>query len=168
MLSNTKKTIKKLRKIAKKQIKPLFLLLTILMFAFPDTGYAMEDHQAELIGPVAAEVISAYYPAGLPDSSQPRIKKTMKIIVTAYNSELGQTDSTPWTTASGTTCRDGVVAANFLPIGAIVRFPDVYGDKEFRVEDRMNARYYYRADIWMADHSEAVKFGAKYLKIEVL
>ena len=92
----------------------------------------------------------------------------MTIMVTAYNSLPEQTDDTPFITASGTRTRDGIIAANFLPIGAIVRFPDVYGEKEFIVEDRMNKRYYYKADIWMAEKQDALNFGAKVLKIEIL
>lgn len=98
----------------------------------------------------------------------PKVKSVDRIMVTAYNSEVGQCDSNPFITASGTWTRDGVVASNFYTIGTQVRFPDVFGDKVFTVEDRMNARYSKRVDIWMPDHGEAVKFGAKYLKIEVL
>jgi 3D (Asp-Asp-Asp) domain-containing protein len=92
----------------------------------------------------------------------------MRVVVTSYNSEPGQTDSTPFITASGSRTRDGVVAANFLPFGTIVRFPEVFGDKEFVVEDRMNKRYYYRADIWMENKQDSIDFGAKYLEIEIL
>ena len=139
------------------------------MFAYPNAGYADPNNQGDAMGPMAAVTISAYHGDNtLPDIGPRPVRRSLKIVVTAYNSEPGQTDSTPWITASGTTCRDGVVAANFLPIGARVRFPEVYGNKEFIVEDRMNARYYYRADIWMADHAEAVRFGAKVLKVEVL
>ena len=49
-----------------------------------------------------------------------------------------------------------------------MRFPDVYGDKEFRVEDRMNKRYYYQMDIWMVEHADAVQFGSQFLKMEIL
>jgi len=45
--------------------------------------------------------------------------------------------------------------------------PDLFGDKEFTVVDRMNARYNYRADIWMREVASAKKFGVKYTTIEV-
>ncbi len=93
--------------------------------------------------------------------------RIMKVPVTAYSSEVGQTDSTPFTTASGTTVRDGVVAANFLPIGTHVKFPDLYGEKVFVVEDRMNARYWKHMDIWMPETSEAKNFGLQWTTIEV-
>lgn len=92
----------------------------------------------------------------------------MWLFVTAYSSTVDQTDSSPFITASGTRVRDGIIAANFLPIGAKVRFPNIYGDKLFVVEDRMNSRYYYRADIWMPSRWEAKQFGLKNTLIEII
>ena len=92
---------------------------------------------------------------------------TMTVPATAYNSEVGQTDSTPFITASGTHVRHGVLAANFLPIGTRVKIPEIYGDQVFIVEDRMNARYHKKVDIWMENHSDAIVFGSKNIKIEV-
>lgn len=103
----------------------------------------------------------------LPVADNREAPRTMKISVTAYNSEVGQTDSTPFHTADGTHVRDGIVAANFLPLGTRVKFPELYGDKEFVVKDRMNARYYYRADIWMAEKPDAIQFGHQYTTIEI-
>lgn len=93
---------------------------------------------------------------------------TTRIIVTSYNSVPEQTDSTPFITASGTHVRDGVVASNYLPIGTRVRFPDVFGSKIFIVEDRMNARYDKKIDIWSDDLQFSKNFGVRYLKMEVL
>lgn len=106
--------------------------------------------------------------AFLPLEGEPRIVREHWLTVTAYSSEPRQTDSTPFTTAWITPVRDGVVALNFLPKGSMVRFPDLYGDKVFYVEDRMNVRYPYRADIWMYTREEAVGFGLKYLRMEEL
>jgi|GEM_PF-2339715 len=89
--------------------------------------------------------------------------------MTAYNSEVGQTDSTPFITANGTRVRDGIVAANFLKFNTRIRIPELYGDKIFVVTDRMNKRYTSRVDIWMQKKSAARKFGVKHkIKIEVL
>ena len=93
--------------------------------------------------------------------------RTIKISVTAYNSVPWQTDSTPFNTADGTHVRDGIVAANFLPLGTRVKFPELYGDKEFVVKDRMNPRYRYRADIWMESIPDANTFGHNYTAIEI-
>jgi len=90
------------------------------------------------------------------------------ISVTAYTSEIWQTDSSPFTTANGSIVHDGVIACNFLRHGTKVRFPDYFGDKIFEVKDRMNSRYYYKADIWMDDKAEAKIFGRRTLKMEIL
>lgn len=91
-----------------------------------------------------------------------------QVYVTAYSSTPDQTDSTPFITASNTHVRDGIVAANFLPFGTKIRIPAIYPDKIFVVEDRMNARYNHRADIWFSTRQEAVNFGIKWLDIEIL
>lgn len=102
------------------------------------------------------------------ESTEPRVIAERYVTTTAYSSEPRQTDGTPFTTAWITPVRDGVVAANFLPLGTLVRFPDDFGDKIFVVEDRMNARYKYRVDIWMHKTAVARKFGVQYLRMEVL
>ena len=89
--------------------------------------------------------------------------------LSAYNSFEEQCDASPYATAIGSLSRDGIVASSpNLPIGTRVRFPDYFGDKEFRVEDRMNTRYENNIDIWMESHSDALKFGRRYAKIEVV
>ena len=94
-------------------------------------------------------------------------KRTVSVSVSAYSSEEGQCDSTPFITASNKHVRHGIVAANFLPFGTKIRFPDLYGDEIFVVEDRMNARYDKNVDIWMEETAEAWKFGRKTTKIEI-
>ncbi len=94
-------------------------------------------------------------------------QKTMYVTVTAYSSTNGQTDGTPYLTAFSTPVRDGIVAANFLPVGTVVRFPDKFGEKLFVVEDKMDERYSMQVDIWMSDQEEAKKFGIQYLKMEI-
>lgn len=93
--------------------------------------------------------------------------------VTAYNSEVAQCDSTPCITADGfNVCehnQEDVIATNILPFGTKVMFPELFGDRVFTVHDRMNAKYSYRADIWMKNHSDAIQFGANYnIKMVVL
>ncbi|MBU4466595.1 3D domain-containing protein [Patescibacteria group bacterium] len=94
-------------------------------------------------------------------------KKTMQVTVTAYSSTNGETDETPYHTAIGTFVRDGIVAANFLPIGTVIRFPDKFGEKLFIVEDRMDERFGLQVDIWMSNQEEAKKFGIQYMKMEI-
>jgi len=94
-------------------------------------------------------------------------KKTMNVTVSAYSSTKDQTDGDPYLTALGTPVRDGIVAANFLPIGTVVRFPDKFGEKIFVVEDRMHEKYGLQVDIWISNQEEAKKFGIQYLKMEI-
>lgn len=150
------------------RISTLFVLA--IFFAFPNitSSKNLKDNSDSLM-PIARETISSYYDGPtLPEIPRREPRRTMRVVVTSYNSEPGQTDDTPFITASGSRTRDGVVAANFLPFGTIVRFPEVFGDKEFVVEDRMNKRYYYRADIWMENKQDSIDFGAQYLEIEIL
>ena len=111
-----------------------------------------------------------------PDSTARDPRKVIMVVATAYNSEPGQTDDTPCITANGhdlcdtyaTYGADNTIAANFLPIGTTVRFPDLYGDKVFVVRDRMNARYGYgRIDMWLPVKADAKIFGVKRLTMEI-
>jgi len=109
----------------------------------------------------------------LPQTIDKKLKviKTYSVPVTAYNSEPGQTDSTPCITANGfNLCQnneENVIAANFLPFGTMVKFPQYSGDTIYTVQDRMNKRYAYRADIWMKSKANAYQFGKRYLSMEV-
>lgn len=88
-------------------------------------------------------------------------------VATAYNSLSWQTDDSPWITASGTRCKEGVIAANHLPFGTKVLI-EGFGDQVFVVEDRMNRRYKKRIDIWMREYNDALKFGKRKIKYYVL
>ena len=94
------------------------------------------------------------------------VKRTKLVLVTAYSSTVDQCDSTPFITANGTHVHDGTVAANFLKFGTKVRFPSLYGDKIFTVEDRMKSNY--KVDIWFPTRQEALNFGAKRVEMEIL
>lgn len=83
----------------------------------------------------------------------------INVIVTAYSSTPDQTDNSPFVTASNKRVRDGIVAANFLPFGTVVKFPTLFGDKEFIVEDRMKSNT--KVDIWFADRESALRFGIR-------
>ncbi len=98
---------------------------------------------------------------------QYKVAYSSSVIATAYNSLPNQTDDSPWTTASGTRCRTGVIASNHLPIGTKVMI-EGFGDKVFTVEDRMNKRYRQRIDIWFRDYRQARRFGVKKVKYYVL
>ncbi|MFA7245087.1 MAG: hypothetical protein WC070_02805 [Candidatus Magasanikbacteria bacterium] len=115
--------------------------------------------------------------ASFPDIEDAEPRKIVMAVMTAYSSDVGQTDSTPCIPADYkyNLCENyekfgeqNTIAANFLPLGTKVRFPDLYVDKIFVVRDRMNARYGYgRGDIWMPTRNEAVNFGVKRVKMEI-
>lgn len=97
-----------------------------------------------------------------------KVVKTYDVRATAYSSTPDQTDDTPFITASGTYVRDGIIAANFLPFGTQIRIPEIYGEKVFTVEDRMNKRYWHHVDIWFPERSLAKAFGAQRVIIEIV
>ena len=106
-------------------------------------------------------------PVNLP--SPEIVVKKMKVIATAYSSSPEETDETPFVTANGTQVKEGIIANNLLPFGTKIRIPEIYGDKVFIVEDRMNWRKgYYHVDIWFPSKEEAKIFGAQKTLIEVL
>lgn len=88
------------------------------------------------------------------------------VVVTAYSSTQDQTDETPFITATGSHTRDGVIAANFLPFGTRVKFPTLYEDKIFVVEDRMKNNH--KVDIWFSTREEALEFGIRKLPMIIL
>ena len=97
------------------------------------------------------------------------VKKTVKMMVTAYSSTPDQTDDTPFITASGARVEDGIIANNMLPFNTKVRIPELFGDKVFVNKDRMHQRKgNFHADVWMASTLDAKNFGAKIATVEVL
>jgi len=91
-----------------------------------------------------------------------------KMWVTAYTSSPEETDDTPHVTAMGSKTRDGIVATNMLPFGTRVKFPSLFGEKIFVVEDRMHPRKKNFIDIWMPEKKEALRFGIAYADVLVL
>lgn len=95
--------------------------------------------------------------------------KKIKVVVTGYSSTPEETDDTPFITASGKVVEEGVVAANFLEFGTKIRFPELFGEKIFIVEDRMHQRFNEgRIDIWFSTKEEAKNFGVKETIIEII
>ncbi len=108
-------------------------------------------------------------PLSNPANPPLKVVKTIDTIITAYSSTPGQTDDTPFTTASNKDVRDGIVANNYLPFGTQIRIPELYGDKIFVVEDRMSwKKGNYHFDIWFSNYEQALIFGAERTYIEVL
>lgn len=141
-------------------------LFFVLPSAARATAGAMEVTRATSLEVAAMQNVTKPY-GTLPVAGLGKPTYTMKVTATAYNSTPEQCDDTPFITASGTQVRPGVIAANFLPIGTMIKIPAYFGDQVFTVEDRMNPRYDKRIDIWMAEHSDARQFGVRTVAIEV-
>jgi len=99
------------------------------------------------------------------NNSSYRANKSFYVTVTGYSSTPDQCSGNPFITASGIRVHSGTLACNFLPFGTKVRFPE-YSKRIFIVEDRMG--YSRRADIWFSSRSEALKFGKRRLRMEIL
>jgi len=150
----------------------LGMLLAFTIGVFPILGIEPSLEPALLeqpplpIGELSFSQLNALLP--VPSPTPERVVRTINVVVTAYSSTPEQTDDTPFITASGSRVREGIVAANFLPMGTKIKLPDIYGDKIFVVEDRMHPRKKYMVDIWFASFQEAKEFGAKLTYVEVL
>jgi 3D (Asp-Asp-Asp) domain-containing protein len=96
---------------------------------------------------------------------------------TAYNSTPGQTDSSPFITATGTRVRSGVVALSRdllgrFPYGTRITIEDLSGGysnflrgRVFVVEDTMHPRIGNTVDVWMGSRGEAMAWGARNIRI---
>lgn len=137
--------------------------------------HQIQEIQASIgseIGQDALINVKSFFSEKLPENKNLEIKWSKKYVITAYNSEAGQTDGSPCITANNfNVCEHGIedtIAANFLPFGAKVKIPELFGDKVFVVRDRMNKRHRERVDVWMLERSDAINFGVKLARIDVL
>ena len=140
----------------------LALILALISIIF-DTSFP-QLAQAQGADWSGAEIIGQ-----LPLAQEREATRPMKVILTAYSSTPGQTDSTPFITANGKQVYDGLIAANWLPFGTRVKFPELLGDKIFTVNDRMHQRFGRgRVDLWLDAPLDKVKaFGVKKVIMEI-
>ena len=176
--------MKTLRKIRRQKTDIIVLMVLVFEFMFPHYTLAQTSEKTSIMVPnlVVRAVDQVIEDIGLTEANasvaliapirEYEVVNTYKVPITAYSSTVDQTDSTPCLTANDfDLCahnQEDVIAANFLPFGTKVRIPEYFGDRIFTVQDRMNARYYYRADIWMKDRASAVTWGIRYTTIEVV
>ena len=144
-----------------------FISLAILLNAtlIPNLGLQSQAQELGAIPVFEIDIANTSFAAKTPFEEGVR---RVTAHLTAYSSTPDQTDDTPFTTAAGTRVRDGVVAANFLPLYTRIKIPEVFGEKVFVVEDRMARRFQDRVDIWFPDRASARKFGIKKAEIVVL
>lgn len=151
-----------------------FLVLAVLVEFFYPQHFVRAAHlvdplnqSSDLEQKIEIDLDREYNGASLPAVQESKPRAIISVMVTAYSSTPDQTDHDPFTTAWGTKVKDGIAASNFLPLGAYIKFPEMYGDKFFRIEDKMNQRYDYKIDIWMTHRRDAKEFGAKVLRVEI-
>jgi 3D (Asp-Asp-Asp) domain-containing protein len=99
--------------------------------------------------------------------SAPSQDNQLWVTITAYSSDPNQTDETPFETASGAYVREGIIAANFLKFGTKVRIPELFGDREFVVKDRLHSKFSDRIDVWMPSSEQAKQFGRQYALVKI-
>lgn len=142
------------------------LILTIMTFLSLSSGGLSVAAETSPIVDVSNPKVFAS--ASLADNSVIQVKSRRNVTITAYSSRPEETDDTPFITASGKHVADGIVAANWLPLGTKVRIPKLFGDKVFTVEDRMARKNAEKLDIWFESTKEARIFGVKTATVEIL
>jgi 3D (Asp-Asp-Asp) domain-containing protein len=146
-------------------IYTIVTLATLVTFAFPAVAGYTVPTPSQVLPEGVVRVAEA---SELGTHGEAAVPTTFEVWVTAYSSSPDETDSTPFTTAMNTEVHDGIVAANFLPLGTKVKIPALFGDKIFTVEDRMHQRKTDFVDVWMPTKDEAQHFGINRTVVEVL
>ena len=138
------------------------------------------------LAPAAAPAPKAEKPVAQKPVSRPAATFTLR--ATAYNSLRGQTDSTPFVTATGARTRWGIVALSrdmlrSIPYGSKVKIEDLgsyangrgrgaynrrLSQTVFVVEDTMHARKRGQVDVWFPARSQALSWGVRRVKLTVI
>lgn len=93
------------------------------------------------------------------------------LTVTAYSPAVGQTDSTPFITASNRRVRDGIIAVSrdlYSKGWEFGRHVYVKGMGVFTIEDLMHSRKRNQVDIFMFDTHRALQFGRRKMRVYLL
>lgn len=151
------------------------VLVPIAVLACLPASVAVAEPSAGMYGAdTLAKTISA-----VADKVTPKVVvEQYEATVTAYNSELGQTDSDPWTAANGKQVHVGMVACSRdIPFDAVVTmkfksgrvFKGTCGDRMAKKYDHATnlslARPHF--DIWMLSRSDAKQFGRQLATVTV-
>lgn len=145
------------------------LIHITLNFVFPQVAFA--SIAPAQVFPYTKELETEYMARKVRLAAFERARQEASLryhVITAYSSTVEETDSDPFTTASGSQVRDGIVAMNSLPMGSKIMIPDLFGDKVFTVEDRMAPKNYHKVDIWFSTKQDAIKFGVKKARVMVI
>ena len=95
--------------------------------------------------------------------------KITPAVISAFSSEVNQTDDSPTITASGQETRDGIVACpRKYPFGTAVQIAGIW----YECTDRMNSRYETKElehfDIYMPATKDAITWGRQKQKVIVI
>lgn len=121
--------------------------------------------------PIDLSALRIHQPSPETPRRAPRHLFRIPVTITGYSSSIGQTDSSPYVTASNTRVRTGIVALSrdllreFTP-GAPFGFGDlveIEGAGVYQVEDTMALRHHKRADIWFSSAAAAARWGKRHL-----
>lgn len=99
------------------------------------------------------------------------LQKGHVLTITAYNAEVGQTDATPFITASNSRVRPGIVAVSqdlFRKGWVFGRKVYVVGYGVYTIEDLLARRKRNQLDIFMTSRDQALRFGRKRLRVFLL
>ena len=156
----------------------IILLISVILFGISLPGTIEAPRvEADLVeisdqkdsGELAIIEGNSLLPASNPANPEPQNIQRIRVVITGYSSTFWETDDDPYITAAGTWVREGVIASNWFPFGTKIKIPEIYGDKIFIVEDRMNSRKGdYHFDVWFSSSEKALNFGAKTTYIEIL
>lgn len=149
-------------------IGSVFFLSIFLLIPHSSSAWPSKTQYSSSLMPVVVRKTDIAFINPVPPARVSKIsKKKIKVEATAYSSRVQETDSSPTITASGMHVAPHIIAANFLPIGSKVSFPDMYGDQEFIVGDRLAPRYSHRVDFWKPSREEALQFGFQIITLEI-
>lgn len=131
-----------------------------------DTEKAIDNAQ------ILVPIVELPDPCGLAVVECPGEEEATKREVTAYTSEINQTDGSPCISANGTNICEmwqegqNVCAANFVPFGTQLQVGEL---GTCTVVDRMNPRYPQSVDWYFGyETSLAIRFGRKNLDVTIL
>lgn len=172
----------------------VLLLTAFFAYAISSISDAHRVPRTELIPLYAEATIQILPEAEVSTAVQfvpgPIANPHFELRATGYNSEVGQTDSTPFITATGARTRPGIIAVSRdllgadIPYGSLVRIRDLGGfydgrhaghfqqlldDQDlFIVEDTMHLRKTNQVDVWFESRNTALTWGVRKVVVEVV
>jgi 3D (Asp-Asp-Asp) domain-containing protein len=169
----------------------VFLVIQFIMFSAPHAAPALVGEGLSLIYRPSVALLDtpiAVKPV-VREVAGPSANPSFTLRATAYNSMVEQTNDQPFITATGARTRWGIIAVSRdmlgvnLPYGSLVRLTDLgtfahgrgagayqalLDNHIFIVEDTMHPRKTQQIDVWFAEYSQAVAWGVRRLRVDVV